>query len=149
MSLMILESRDLAIELLDLGVESLGQPRDARHFCPSLGWLEEFAAAFHARNHQEYKPESFDCEDFAMWFVVSASRSLYEAGFSKDCGHTVCYDEVDTVRLLGVGPGMHANNIARCDDGRWYFIEPQNGRIEHAQTAINRGDCKPPRWVWL
>lgn len=75
----------------------------------------------------EWTESKFDCDDFANYLKNCANLAMLRSRY-KGATHGFF---VATVRiatgnsLLGVRDGLHANNLVRCTDGNWYFIEPQ------------------------
>jgi hypothetical protein len=102
---------------------------DSNYVAPSRAWLTEFAA--HMRVvAPSYKPEKFDCENFARLAASQADLALY-ASLEEGAGHT--FGEATCTRQNDQGKyETHALNLVICDDGEAYAFEPQNGAIVRA-----------------
>jgi hypothetical protein len=146
----IIESKTLVVELWEMGVVNIHRPRDRNVYCPSYSFLREFGQWLN-ENHPPYRKEEFDCDDFTTWAIHSATKSLIENNQVQNCGHSImaCDLRINT-SLLGVVPSsdlsLHENCIVRVDDGRWFFLEPQNGEYELYEQNNTRYD--PPLDVW-
>lgn len=140
---MIIRPIQLVSRLDDLGFKP-GEFRmmDAEYFCPSYEWLTKFGAWLGRRN-ATYIEESYDCDDFAFDARCKATESHKKASWlnpesrlGKNVGHTVgiVFLNCDTPQ----GPDHHAMNMVLCSDDQWYFLEPQNGTVEHYETAKSK-----------
>lgn len=152
--MIFISGQQLADELKALGFERVEEPRDTSYACPSPQWLPVFGE--YCRTNQPATPGSgqeTDCDDVAIWAVDQARRSANFNFACKGHGHAVCYCKVriplvaegqeDYSRindLNGIeGPRNHTTLIARCDDGKLYFLEPQTGRFMDAAEAVRTG----------
>jgi hypothetical protein len=149
---MILPTNQLVTELLDLGVNTVSNPRDETVFIPSPEWLNEFGDWLHADVLNSWQAGKFDCDDFAIRAVDRATESLVRNGDAENCGHAFCYAEIylATARTIFTieGPGWHAANIVRCVDG-WHYFEPQVGKHDLLSRFLDDGSIAAMRYVWL
>lgn len=95
-------------------------------------------ARMRAEGIEQWTEAKFDCDDFAHYFKQCATMSLLHSPL-KGATHTVLVAVVTIGKgenLLGVADGCHANNVVRCSDGHWYFVEPQSAlRADAAMAA--------------
>lgn len=102
---------------------------DSEYVAPSRAWLGEFAG--HVRSiAPTYKPEKFDCENFARLAASQADLALY-ASLEEGAGHTFG-EATCTLKDESGKFQAHALNVVVCDDGEVYAFEPQNGSIVRA-----------------
>lgn len=88
----------------------------------------------------EWTEAKFDCDDFANYLKNCANLAMLR---SRHKGATHGF----FVAMVKIGPGSsllgvggardayHANNLVRCTDGHWYFIEPQKALRHYAGAA--------------
>lgn len=125
-------------------------PEDAYYISPTQTQIDSMVAF--ALAHKEWTPyvsEAWDCDNFARefkyWADVWALRH-----FKAEVGLTVA---VAYVRLEGdiseIFPGedavplaYHAMITIRRNDGQWFFLEPQNGRIVPVDGLLCLGSVK-------
>ena len=95
-------------------------------------------ARMRAEGIEQWTEAKFDCDDFAHYLKQCATMSLLHSPL-KGATHTVLVAVVTIGKgesLLGVADGCHANNVVRCTDGHWYFVEPQSAlRADSAMAA--------------
>jgi len=95
-------------------------------------------ARMRAEGIEQWTEAKFDCDDFAHYLKQCATISLLHSPL-KGATHTVLVAVVTIGKgenLLGVADGCHANNVVRCTDGQWYFVEPQSAlRADSAMAA--------------
>jgi hypothetical protein len=95
-------------------------------------------ARMRAEGIEKWTEAKFDCDDFAHYLKQCATMSLLHSPL-KGATHTVLVAVVTIGQgddLLGVSDGCHANNLVRCTDGQWYFVEPQSAlRVDQALAA--------------
>jgi len=114
--------------------------RDLRYFCPDIRWLADFGE-FLSVNKQPYIQEKRDCDDFAVWALQHANDALASSQKATNCGHTFgiaklslgisLREDETTATFFGLeGPVNHVANLVRCNDGVWYFFEPQSSKYE-------------------
>lgn len=93
-------------------------------------FFQYLAQRMAAEGVSQWTEAKFDCDDFAHYLSQCGTMCILK---SKLEGATHAFF-VSTVQidggaqLLGVGGkenGCHANNLVRCTDGNWYFVEPQ------------------------
>jgi hypothetical protein len=80
-----------------------------------------------AEGIRKWTEAKFDCDDFALYLNQCATMCMMNSGL-KGATHSLFQATVrigDGEQVLGVPDGYHANNVVRCTDGCWYFIEPQ------------------------
>jgi len=75
----------------------------------------------------KWEEAKFDCDDFALYLNSCATMCIKKSNLNG-ATHTFFQTIVliNNGNLLGVTDGCHANNIVRCTDGEWYFVEPQS-----------------------
>jgi hypothetical protein len=102
---------------------------DQDYNLPSKKWVvEEFVPFFfsYMENVQlrMYKAK-FDCDDFASWFkLLARAAHSHSSGTAESLAlFEIWYEAQGT----GGVHGHHAINAFYAK--RWYFIEPQNGRL--------------------
>lgn len=93
-------------------------------------------ARMRAEGIQQWTEAKFDCDDFAHYLKQCATMTLLHSPL-QGATHTVLVAVVTIGQgedLLGVPDGCHANNLVRCTDGQWYFLEPQ--KALHVDAAL-------------
>jgi hypothetical protein len=119
---------------VDFGI-SHGIARDTSFFAADLDYLrgpffDYVASRMRAEGITGWLDSKFDCDDFAYYLGQCATMCLHHSGLSK-ATHSILVSTVQIAKgasLLNVGGAenaFHANNLVRCTDGNWYFIEPQ------------------------
>jgi len=122
-------------------------PEDAFYISPTQEDLEAMVAF--AVAHKEWTPyteQSWDCDNFAReakhWMDVWALRNYRNSRAAVSVG--VAY-----VKIFMVFPegdkwllGYHAMNVIRRNDGQWFFYEPQNGKLEPVELALEEGSVE-------
>jgi hypothetical protein len=101
-------------------------------------FFQYFSKRMAAEGVSQWTEAKFDCDDFAHYLSQCATMCMLK---SKLEGAThaffVSTVQIDAgAQLLGVGGSSnayHANNLVRCTDGNWYFVEPQ--------AALSRGSA--------
>jgi hypothetical protein len=127
-----------ATMLQDLGFEINPLSRDPDLFIPSVNWLNEFGIHL-SFSRPPYKPQSFDCDDYAIWSLHKANAA--NAATGNHLGHTFSYatmllrQNINGIKSDGTFSGMHACNIVLCDDGHVHIFEPQTG--QHCRYHID------------
>lgn len=118
---------------------------DLNFYAADREWVEtEFyrflAQRMDADGIREWTEEKFDCDDFAQYLntcaTLSMQRSSLKGGTHAFFSATVNIAEGSSI--LGVGgdtDAYHANNLVRCTDGRWYFVEPQMALGKYSKPA--------------
>jgi hypothetical protein len=94
-------------------------------------------ARMRAEGIEQWTEAKFDCDDFAHYLKQCATMTLLHSPL-KGATHTVLVAVVtikEGEELLGVPDGCHANNLVRCTDGQWYFLEPQKALQVDAALA--------------
>lgn len=135
---------------------------DRRYFRPSFEWVRIFGE-WCRRHPVDYEPEVFDCDNITEQQVIeadNANRIRTDAtNVAKTSDHTLvmCIVDIPAGKSLNAVNGptpekveetgfdvvRHATGLVWCDDGDFYFVERQTGKMTHAQNAIDRGDCRP------
>ena len=141
----VVDCKEFISDCYKLSPTALISPmRDGKLACPSYEWLEGPFSEFVRDNMQHYVTEKFDCDDFALKTVVLGTEALNATDSLIGCGHSIgiAYAFING-ELNGVRDGNHATNIVRLDDGRVVFYEPQNQKIEFAESVVENGTVKP------
>lgn len=138
---MIIQGSTLKLGLeVELGFPRVMTVRDRSYFAPARSWLGKFAKLLAKNPPVEYARESFDCDEFAMWAVLEASKALYR---NPDLRGRVSHTLIQAWLRIGSGlngipgPGAHATILCYCNDEEWYWLEPQNGKItKHDESLL-------------
>lgn len=89
---------------------------------------------------REWTEEKFDCDDFAQHLNTCATLAMQRSPLrgGTHAFFTAIVNIAEGSSVLGVGGGTdayHANNLVRCTDGRWYFVEPQMALGKYSKPA--------------
>ncbi len=102
-------------------------------------FLDYVSRRMEAEGVRAWVESKFDCDDFAHYLKGCATMCLLHSGYGK-ATHTMLV-AIITIgagkNLLGVGGeqnSCHANNLVRCTDGNWYFVEPQSALSRSVAT---------------
>lgn len=113
---------------------------DAYYISPTQDELEAMVAfAMSSKEQTPYVSESWDCDNYAReakhWMDVWALRNYRHS-------RTALAAAVAYVRIsdeLGFLLGYHAMNVIRRNDGQWFFLEPQNGKLTPVENLLEDG----------
>lgn len=122
-------------------------PVDYAYFSLTKDQIEDLFSFVKARReHIPYIAEAWDCDDFALEFhylarlwAVRSTRGVQIApavgmAFVKLDGPYPFFEGEPYV--MGV---YHVINVILRNDGQWFFVEPQNGRILPIEGSIYEG----------
>ena len=137
---LILPSTQLVAELTALGWKRVIGVMDRQVLCPEERWVEKFSKWIAAKAPR-YRGEVFDCDDFARWAVVEATKSRVRNSQEDPCGHSFLFCIV-RIGMLEVVNGVegsgehHACNLVRTPQ-TWLLFEPQNGQYEKLEAVAD------------
>lgn len=155
---MIKPAAEIEYELRhELRIDYVRAPVDSEIFLPSVDWLRQFGRWLAANPPSPYVAEAWDCDDFAIWARVEASKAWLAARDERISGHGLGYCEVWTNSHefwsnVNTGLGKHAWNLCKTRDDGWHFLEPQTGRTieyEKAKTPDYDGPVLGVTFVWM
>lgn len=135
--------------LKDCGFETVVSFSDRRYSQPSKAWVEKFGDWVSKHQPSKFAPDSFDCDDFARWARFRASMTLIKnpALVAKESTHTFieAWVYIKAGRKLNdvAGGQTHATNLVLASDDKFYWFEPQNGRI----TSFNKAKASIEKLV--
>lgn len=124
-------------------------PFDALYVLPPakhLSDIESFRRKF-GLGHT-WTRDSWDCDDQAREAMYLAKRwsKVNYVGVPATVAYGSAYVRIVGRYPLGKGmdcspeqPGYHVLNVYLRNDGKWFFLEPQNGRTEEALSLIYEG----------
>lgn len=135
---------------------------DDRYFRPSAEWVKLFCE-WCRRNPVDYEIERFDCDNITEQQIIEADKAnrirVDATNLVKAADHTLvmCVVDIPQGKDLNAVKGptskqveesgfdfvRHATGLVWCDDGDFYFVERQTGRMTYATFAIDRGHCRP------
>jgi hypothetical protein len=111
-----------------------------------LQQIEKFRQKF--RDTSKFHRDSHDCDDFAREATYLAKRWSHRnyAELPASIAYGSAYIRIVGRYPLGAGmdcspqsPGYHVINVFQRNDGKWFFLEPQKGRVEEALSLIYEG----------
>lgn len=77
-------------------------------------------------DYPSYKPEIFDCDDFAICYIAAIKRAWAKTGAKEPLAFGYIDGKIDA--------GGHAWAWAMDNDGKIFFIEPQTGELMTRQV---------------
>ncbi len=122
-------------------------PEDGTYYALTQAQIDDLLSFVKARREPfPYIDEAWDCDDFAHEFEYLAHvwsvRTLRGTPISPAVA--VVYAKLDGPYELFQGEPFvsgvyHAFNAVLRNDGQWFFIEPQNGRLVKIEGMIYEG----------
>lgn len=126
-------------------------PVDNVYFAPTAAQIQDLLTFVKARQEAiPYFPDLWDCDEFALEFHYLARVWAVRYINSHEEGLPLAPPAVGIayVKLNGPYPmfrgepyvrAYHAINVILRNDGKWFFIEPQNGKIVPIESSIYEG----------
>jgi hypothetical protein len=102
----------------------------------------------------KWSRDSWDCDDQAREAMYLAKRwsKVNYVGVPATIAYGSAYVRIVGFYPLGNGmdrspdaPGYHVLNVYLRNDGKWFFLEPQNGRTEEVLSLIYEGGLEVMR----
>ena len=151
---MIISASDLQASIQTYPMEFRGMMVDTQYFCPSPAWLGEFVGFLQSMPSFRYRPEVYDCEDFALNAHRLAMRALLLSGRKGVgmAGGIMAVQLTEPTEFLGQiyrGGNMHAVNFFLCSDDRFWLLDSRSYHYEPAKTALRNPGVASPTVLWV
>jgi len=109
--------------------------------CPSRSWLKNDFSAYMKDAMMPGFEEAADCDEWAFFARVMASRSNGLSGSNVGVAFAIVWITIYESTFNGIpGPGLHVTNAVLLDDGTLIAYEPQTQTFADFKTAADRGD---------
>jgi len=128
----ILAGDRIVNELAAIPVARVEGPWDVAYFCPHVSWVEEYGRWWFANKipNQVYKPEEWDCDDYARDFENEVKKQILGTGV-VGATPAICKVKMQlsvSGNPFGIESGCHVSNLVRCADSGWRWWDAYSGK---------------------
>jgi len=148
MPLAMMTFDELCGELRGFGCDWFAPGNDANYHLTTDAWLAKFGVKVSRKMaSKKYRPEVYDCEDFAFQVRVWAVEAWRRNTKAEKAGAAVALMVFSCLSETTVDFERHVDVALRTESG-WHVVNSQNGQIVPFADVVNKLGWEP-LFAWL